>query len=66
MEHSLTPAELDVVRHVVAGAPNKVIAHRRGSSEETVKVHVKNALRKVGVSNRVALAMWAVRNGVVQ
>ncbi|WP_169799556.1 LuxR C-terminal-related transcriptional regulator [Novosphingobium lentum] len=60
----LSERELDTMRHLLMGSPNKVIANRLAISEATVKVHVKAILRKLNVQNRTQAAIWAVNNGV--
>ncbi len=61
----LTPRELDVVRLVGGGAKNADIARRLAISEETVKAHLTNVFGKLGVRDRVELALWALRSGIV-
>ena len=56
----LTPRELDVLQGVTEGLPNKQIAQRLDISESNVKVHVKSILRKLVLSNRTQVAMWAM------
>jgi DNA-binding NarL/FixJ family response regulator len=56
----LTARELQVTELVVSAAANKEIAERLGISEKTVKQHLTNIFDKVGVSNRVELALFAV------
>lgn len=53
----LTSRERDVLREVSRGLPNKEIAVNLGISEHTVKVHVRNLLRKLQVRSRVAAAV---------
>ncbi|MDG5747730.1 response regulator transcription factor [Qipengyuania sp. XHP0207] len=60
----LSDRELETLRFLVVGAPNKVIARSLDISEATVKVHVKAILRKLDVQNRTQAAIWAVRNGI--
>jgi two-component system, NarL family, nitrate/nitrite response regulator NarL len=60
----LTARERDVLSMVIAGLPNKDIATRFSVSEETVKHHVTRIFDKVGVSNRVELALAATRHGL--
>ncbi|MER6972236.1 helix-turn-helix transcriptional regulator [Nocardioides sp. NPDC000445] len=48
----LTARESEVLQLMVAGAPNRVIAERLVIAEDTVKSHVKQILRKLGVANR--------------
>ena len=61
----LTARELDVVRHVAEGLPNKDIASRLSITEETVKRHLTNIFDKVGMSNRVELALFAINHNLV-
>ncbi|MGB0723125.1 MAG: response regulator [Gammaproteobacteria bacterium] len=60
----VTPRQMEVLRMLVAGAPNKVIAYRLGLSESTVKLHVNSILRALGVRNRTEAAMKAREMGV--
>jgi two-component system nitrate/nitrite response regulator NarL len=57
---SLSARERGVLRGIVQGASNKMIAREIDISEGTVKVHVKAILRKIGVSNRTQAAIWAM------
>jgi two-component system nitrate/nitrite response regulator NarL len=57
--HKLSVREGEILRGLMEGEPNKVIARRFGLSEATVKVHVKAILRKIGAKNRTQAAMWA-------
>lgn len=50
----LTERELDVLQEVARGMSNKQIANNLHISEETVKVHIRNILRKLDVRSRVA------------
>jgi DNA-binding NarL/FixJ family response regulator len=52
----LTPRELEVARLVVKGLYNKEIGRQIHLSEGTVKIHLHNIYKKLGVSNRTALA----------
>lgn len=58
----LSPRENGILRCLIRGAPNKVIAKEINISEATVKVHVKAILRKIGASNRTQAAIWAMTN----
>jgi two-component system nitrate/nitrite response regulator NarL len=62
----LTPRELEIVRHVAAGASNKRIAHALTISEGTVKTHLHSIFKKVDVSNRVQLTLFAQEQGLVE
>ena len=61
----LTKRELEIVASVVAGYSNKEIAKRFVISEDTVKHHVTNIFDKLGVYNRLELALFAIHNGLV-
>lgn len=54
---SLTARERDVVQQLRRGKPNKIIAYELGISISTVKVHVRNIMRKTGATNRVEAAL---------
>ena len=54
---SLAPREQEIAKCVAEGARNKEIARRLGISEGTVKLHLFHAYRKLGVGNRVGLAL---------
>jgi DNA-binding NarL/FixJ family response regulator len=62
----LTSRELDVLRLVAAGEPNKQIASELGISERTARTHVSRILRKLHLSSRTQAALWAVREGLVE
>jgi two-component system, NarL family, nitrate/nitrite response regulator NarL len=55
----LTPRELEVIATITAGYTNKDIAQKFSISEQTVKHHVTNVFDKLGVSNRLELALFA-------
>jgi DNA-binding NarL/FixJ family response regulator len=50
--HRLTPRQMTVLSHLRLGKANKIIAHDLGMTESTVKVHVRNIMRKMGATNR--------------
>jgi DNA-binding NarL/FixJ family response regulator len=62
----LTSRELDVLRLVATGRPNKEIAAELTISERTVRTHVSRILRKLRLSSRTQAALWAVREGLVE
>lgn len=64
LSFGLTPRQRAVLGMVVAGAANKDIAQKFAVSEETIKHHVTRIFDKVGVSNRVELALAAARHGL--
>jgi DNA-binding NarL/FixJ family response regulator len=57
----LTPRELSVIDLLREGKPNKVIAARLEMQENTVKVHVRNILKKLNATNRTHAAFVANR-----
>jgi DNA-binding NarL/FixJ family response regulator len=61
----LTARELDVVGSIVSGFTNREIATKFSISEQTVKHHLRNIFDKVGVSNRLELALFAINHGLV-
>lgn len=56
----LTPRERDIVRILARGASNKDIARELELAESTVKIHVRNVLRKLNLSSRVQIAIHAL------
>ncbi len=62
---ALTPRELEVVAAIVEGYSNKDIAKKFSISEQTVKHHLSRIFDKVGVSNRLELALFSVNHQLV-
>jgi DNA-binding NarL/FixJ family response regulator len=60
----LSPREREVLACVREGLPNKRIAMRLEISEKTVKTHLTRVFETIGVSDRVAAALWARDHGV--
>jgi DNA-binding NarL/FixJ family response regulator len=58
----LTPREMEIVSAVVEGSSNQDIARQFSISPKTVKHHLTNIFEKVGVTNRLELALFAVRH----
>ena len=65
-DETLTEREIDVLRHVAGGNRNRDIAERLSISEETVKVHIKHIMEKLGASDRTEAVTIAVRRGIIQ
>jgi len=65
-DERLTEREVDVLQHVAGGNRNKDIAQKLSISEETVKVHLKHIMEKLGASDRTGAVAIAVRRGIIQ
>ncbi len=65
-DETLTPREIDVLRLIAGGNRNKDIAGRLFISEETVKVHMKHLMDKLGASDRTQAIAIAVRRGIIE
>lgn len=65
-DEALTVREIDVLRHVAGGNRNRDIAEQLYISEETVKVHVKHIMEKLGANDRTQAVAIAVRRGIIQ
>jgi two-component system, NarL family, response regulator LiaR len=61
----LTPREREVLVLIGRGYANKRIALELGLSEKTIKTHVSHVLSKLGVTDRTAAAVYAVRAGLL-
>jgi DNA-binding NarL/FixJ family response regulator len=64
-DESLTAREIEVLRHVAAGNRNRDIADLLFISEETVKVHLKHVMEKLGARDRTQAITIAVRRGII-
>ena len=60
----LTPRETDVLRGVVAGHQNKIIAHNLGISQKTVELHRSRVMEKTGSRSVSQLIQTALRGGL--
>lgn len=58
--------EARILRCLLHGNSNKVIANHLGITEATVKVHLKSLLRKIDASNRTQAAIWGLDNGFAE
>ena len=65
-DEALTERERNVLQHVASGNRNRDIAEQLFISEETVKVHVKHIMEKLGASDRTEAVTIAVRRGIIQ
>ncbi len=61
----LSGRELEVLNSIAEGLSNKLIAHRLGISEHTVKTHVASILAKLGAASRTEAVSQAIRRGLV-
>ncbi|MBY0431348.1 MAG: response regulator transcription factor [Rhodospirillales bacterium] len=60
----LSEREVQILRCLLNGHPNKVIAKKLNITEATVKVHLKGVLKKINAANRTQAAIWALNNGL--
>lgn len=63
--HILTPREIETVRLVAGGHSNRQIAEQMGLQEGTIKVHLHNVYKKLGIENRVDLTLYAQKKGLL-
>jgi DNA-binding NarL/FixJ family response regulator len=61
----LTPRELEILQHIVAGQSNKEIAAELNLSVNTVSVHRANIMDALGIHKTAELVVYAIRNGMV-
>jgi DNA-binding NarL/FixJ family response regulator len=61
----LTPRELQILQHIVAGQSNKEIAAELNLSANTVSVHRANIMDALGMHKTAELVVYAIRNGLV-
>ena len=62
--HGLSERELAIVRAVARGLTNKEIGRELFVSEQTVKFHLRNVYRKLGIGSRTEAARWAITHGI--
>ncbi len=60
----LTPREREIVQGLARGESNKEIARTLDVAESTVKIHVQNILKKLNLTSRVQVAVYAVEHGL--
>jgi len=61
----LTPREMDVLRLLAQGLPNRKIGERLSINERTVKYHVAAILAKLEAANRTEAVMRAIERGLI-
>lgn len=61
-EKSLTRREREILQLILSGSTNQNVGEELGISSNTVKAHVSNLYKKIGVTNRVQAIMWASKN----
>jgi DNA-binding NarL/FixJ family response regulator len=64
--HGLTPRETSILKAVGRGLSNQAIAKEFWVTEQTVKFHLTNVYRKLGLSNRTEAARYAYQHGIVE
>ncbi len=64
-EAGLTPREMEILQHIVAGKSNKEIANDLDLSVNTVAVHRANIMDRLGIHKTAELVVYAIRNGLV-
>jgi DNA-binding NarL/FixJ family response regulator len=61
----LTPREMEILQHIVAGKSNKEIAAELNLSANTVAVHRANIMDTLGIHKTAELVVYAIKNGLV-
>lgn len=64
-DETLTTREIEVLKEIGGGNRNRDIAERLFISEETVKVHIKHIMEKLGASDRTQAVAIALRRGII-
>ncbi|HKR22541.1 MAG TPA: response regulator transcription factor [Pyrinomonadaceae bacterium] len=64
-DENLTEREIEVLRQVADGNKNREIARKLFISEETVKVHIKHIMEKLGATDRTQAVAIGVRRGII-
>jgi DNA-binding NarL/FixJ family response regulator len=65
-DEDLTSREIEVLKHIAGGNRNRDIADKLFITEETVKVHIKHIMEKLGASDRTQAVAIAVRRGIIE
>jgi len=63
-KEKLTPRERETMICIYRGESNKEIARHLDVAESTVKIHVQNILKKLNLTSRVQIAVYAVEHGM--
>lgn len=61
----LTQREIDVIKLMIQGKTNKEIGLELSCSDQTVKTHKANLMRKLNLSSSVEVSVWAIKNGLL-
>jgi DNA-binding NarL/FixJ family response regulator len=65
-DEALTPREIEVLRHIAEGNRNRDIGEKLFITEETVKVHIKHIMDKLGASDRTQAVAIGIRRGFIR
>jgi DNA-binding NarL/FixJ family response regulator len=65
-DEALTVREVEVLREIAGGNRNRDIAEKLFITEETVKVHIKHIMEKLGASDRTQAVAIGVRRGIIE
>jgi len=65
-DEALTTREIEVLGQIAGGNRNRDIAEQLFISEETVKVHIKHIMEKLGASDRTQAVAIGIRRGIIQ
>ena len=62
---TLTPAQREIIKHLLSGSTNRTIARRLGISEQRVKNQLTVIYETLGIRSRLELALYAVRHPAI-
>jgi DNA-binding NarL/FixJ family response regulator len=65
-DEELTPREIEVLSQIAGGNRNRDIAEKLFITEETVKVHIKHIMEKLGASDRTQAVAIGLRRGIIE
>jgi DNA-binding NarL/FixJ family response regulator len=65
-DETLTSREVEILQQIAGGNRNREIAEKLFISEETVKVHIKHVMEKLGANDRTQAVAIGVRRGIIQ